>query len=193
MISTSLQALLMDIETPEQEHAVAKIYELYTKHMMSIASAILHNHHDAEDALMETYIYICKKPEAFVNYESKETIALINLCTKCRAMDLYRKKNKERLEFVPVDTTEGNWESTFGVQEEFQDIAVTNENAKLLSSAINSLDDRYKIPLILKYFYKQKIHEIAEFCNENENTICTHISRGKTLLQKKLTELGYKR
>lgn len=48
-----------------------------------------------------------------------------------------------------------------------------------LHAAIDVLEDRYKTPIILHYFYDFTINQISEITGSNENTIKTNLRRAK--------------
>lgn len=184
---------LMDIETQEQEDAVGMVCKLYTDKMLHVAHSILRNRYDAEEALMDVYYNFCKKPEPLMNYRSKQTISYIIQCTKNSAIDVYRKNKRNWAEFVPVDTTECNWESIYNVCEDFLNIEVNERNAELLSRAIDKLKPLYRNLVILKYYHGFRNYELARMRNVPEDKISSQLHQARELLKKDLEKMGYRR
>lgn len=57
-----------------------------------------------------------------------------------------------------------------------------------LYDAIDSLDERYKTPIILQYFQDLTTSQISEIMECNENTVKSHIRRAKKKLYDILKE-----
>jgi RNA polymerase sigma factor (sigma-70 family) len=64
-------------------------------------------------------------------------------------------------------------------EQDLSEIAIDNENKRYLKQAVQSLDGKYRIPLLLKYFYNQSNTSIAETLNLKITTVNQRISRGK--------------
>ena len=56
-----------------------------------------------------------------------------------------------------------------------------------MRSAIQSLPDRYRIPLVLAYFNEFTYDEIGKTLELNRNTVATLIFRAKQRLREELT------
>lgn len=72
------------------------------KLMLYIAHDILHDPHDAEDAVHEAFLRLAEMIEKIHEIDCPETRSLIVMITKSKAIDLYRKK-KRRAGTVPLE------------------------------------------------------------------------------------------
>lgn len=80
------------IEAEEDRHRFLSLYRRYKKLMLYIAHDILHDPHDAEDAVHEAFLRLAEMIEKIHEIDCPETRSLIVMITKSKAIDLYRKK-----------------------------------------------------------------------------------------------------
>ncbi len=68
-----------------------------------------------------------------------------------------------------------------------------DEETKALHEYIQTLDEKYKIPLILHYFHDQAFQEIAEVLGVSEGAIKTRMMRARQQLKAKFEKVGEQR
>lgn len=154
----------------------------------SIAFSIIHNEHDAEDLVQESYIKLLvnlpklKDCNKFYSYFNK-TVA--NTCKD------YQKKKKPNLfsEFVPDDETYDDFEATLAtpnkenyIPEEIDKKAVS----KRVMQAVNNLPEEQRSCIILHYYCEMTVDEIAEIYGVSRNTILSRLSYARKKLKKEL-------
>lgn len=145
--------------------------ELMQSHMQAMyktARAILHNEEDCADAISET-ILICwqKLSQLKVNAFFKTWMIriLINECN-----DIIRtNRNLTFLEEIP--------ESEMEVAE----ITKVQRNLEF-QEALGTLDEKYRLIIILYYVDGLKVKEIGQLLKMEESTIRTRLARGRKLL-----------
>ena len=98
--------LIQAIESDDERDVVEQIFHRYYKFMMAKAMGILHNHHDAEDAVMETFRHISENVKTFMGLSRDETAALISIYTRNVAINFYKHKKKQRELFDMSGDTE---------------------------------------------------------------------------------------
>lgn len=189
-----LLLLIQEISNDEECDAITQIFNLYYPRMKNVAYDVLRNPQDAEDAAMNAIKYMCRHPGMFVEYKSPQTISLIMLCTKTSAIDMFRT-NRRRSQFI--FSLDGVDEETRNIIEEIPDpdipseIIISQENREMLSEAIDSLDEIYRTPILLRYNHQMKNTEIAELLNIDVNKVNNRIFRAKKILGQKIKDLGY--
>ncbi len=88
-------------------------------------------------------------------------------------------RNKKKIKIV----------DSFDKLELIEDISYEKLEEKIdLYNAIDTLDEKFKTPIILQYFQDMTIKEISEILECNENTVKTYLRRGKERLYKILME-----
>ena len=185
--------LIQSIENEEERQVVETIYKLYFKPMMAKAYGILKNHHDAEDAVQETFYRISCHVQSFMNPQAEDTVALISIYTRNVAISMYNRKKKQQTIFdmkqdvddVPA-ADDGEWNS-------MEELVINRETVGMVRSAINQLDDMYRDVILLKYYYHMRNVYIGKLLDMDNNTVNGRIFRAKKMLRKRLEEEGYER
>lgn len=146
------------------KEAFCKLVNMHLKDMYRTAIAILTNDEDAGDAIQDT-ILSCwekldtlKKPQYFKTWMTK---ILMNHC-----YDVLR----QRLVYVDPD--------------QYEEPAQNDEYNIELKEALESVDERYRLPIELFYGQGYKVREISELMSLPQNTVKTYLSRGRKQLAK---------
>ncbi|AZB41795.1 sigma-70 family RNA polymerase sigma factor [Bacillus sp. FJAT-42376] len=160
----SLKALVKKAKKGDGE-AFVSLVKQYEDVLYRTASRLLRNDEDVADAVQDAIIsayenlHTLKKDEYFNTWICK---ILIN---KCNSM-LSKNKN------LSV------------IHEHLLPEKRNDEYHKLeLEDALNSLNEVYRLALILYYIVGLNVKEISEFLKEPEGTIKSRLSRAKTILR----------
>lgn len=183
-----IPSFISAIETPEEHDAVVRIFCEHYKRMVSVAHSVLHNMSDAEDTTMSVFESIAKTPSKYICENFNEQSALLYMVVKNRAIDLFRRKSvesKHTVEGVDPVTIEDS-EAEIPVN-----IVINRETKTAMRTAMQELDEDYRTPLVLKYYYHFSNQDIGEALHLNYNTVNGRLFRAKRLLQEKLREWGY--
>ncbi|MGL5347903.1 MAG: sigma-70 family RNA polymerase sigma factor [Peptostreptococcaceae bacterium] len=144
----------------------------YKEYLYKTAFIYVKNEHDALDIYQETvykaYISISKlrNPQFFKTWITKILINNVNL------------KNRHYNKFQDEQVEDYIGEISYLNIEENMD----------LYDAVDSLDEKYKTPIILQYFQDFTVTQISEVMECNENTVKSYIRRGKKKLYDILKE-----
>ena len=88
-------------------------YRLYEQKMYAVAYRILKDRYLAEDVVQETFLKLMRKNVYFEDAESTECKGYLIKTLKHSAIDIYRKREKEReREFLSDDASEYEGETT---------------------------------------------------------------------------------
>lgn len=60
-----------------------------------------------------------------------------------------------------------------------------------LNKIIENLPKKFRVPLILYYLFEQPIGEIAKEIKKPPGTVKSRLFKGRSLIKKRLEELGY--
>lgn len=138
---------LQMLETEADRTKFEEIYHLYRDLMYVTAFSILHNEHDAEDAVHQAFIKVADNIKKIDDPKCPKSKFYIVTITENKSIDLYRAK-KRRNE-VPLV------EAFAGVQIEYRG---GNEVAQCMSK----LPARYRQVLLLKFHFGFSTREIAD-------------------------------
>jgi RNA polymerase sigma factor (sigma-70 family) len=100
-----------------------------------------------------------------------------------------RNKTKTHLYNKKIDILPLNEDIVFE-QDQLEDFIDEKEASESIKSAVISLEQPDKEIFIRRYFYFEKISDIAKELSMNKKTVETRLLRGKTKLKKIMTERG---
>ena len=185
--------LIQTIENDEEREVVERIFHQYYKYMMARAQSILNNHHDAEDAVMETFCRISENVKQCMHLEKTETAALVSIYTRNVAINLYNRKKKQQEIFDMSGEIESCQACGDPLSGNPQALIVGDETVDIVRDAVNQLEAKYRDAIVLKYYYHMKNVEVANIMGLEAKTINSHIFRAKSKLKEILGEEGYER
>ncbi|WP_195941027.1 sigma-70 family RNA polymerase sigma factor [Romboutsia sp. 1001713B170131_170501_G6] len=153
--------------------AIEKIINDHKEYLYKTAFLYIKNEQEAVEICQETVykavinIHKLKNPDYFKTWITRILINNVNDRNRNNGRTI---NNLEKLESI-------------------EDISYEKLEDKIdLYNAIDILEDKFKTPIILQYFYDMTIKEIADITETNENTVKTYIRRGKEKLYKILME-----
>ncbi|CEQ14299.1 sigma-70 family RNA polymerase sigma factor [Paraclostridium sordellii] len=154
------------------DDAFEKLIDRYEGYLYKMAFLYVKNEQDAMDIYKETVL------KAYLNITKlKDRKAFKTWITKILVNNVYTKNNQARKvqeNHIKLDTKEFNH---IDIEEKID-----------LYDAIDILEEKYRTPIILQYFYDLTTKQISEITNFNENTIKTNIRRGKKKIYEILKE-----
>ena len=161
LVNEADQILLQKAKGGDKD-AFASLIRLHTKGMYKTAVAILRNDADAADAIQDTILAVwenlgsLKKPEFFRTWMTR---ILINKCRDIR---------RESTMFVPLEAA--------------GEPAYRDESNLELKEAIEYLDEKYSLIMVLYYSEGYSIAEIAKILHIPKSTVQTRLQRGRKKL-----------
>lgn len=156
--------------------AFQELYERHANFAIRTAVAITRNNELAKDAVQETFIRVYRNYSSYnpsLPFEPWLYRILVNECNR-----LLKKEAKISAFHHP------DLENDSRVSEP------SGENLTALIQSIQSLQDLYRIPLILKYIKGFSEKEIAEILDINQNTVKSRLFTGRSSLRKILDSDG---
>lgn len=183
---------ILSIEDDEKREIVENIYNLYYKKMYSVAFGILNNMHDSEDAVQDAFFNITFTYDLFRKPREKATATLVYIYTRNAAINIYNKNKRHSRVVELVDSVD---KSIYDIadDEDVSKIAIDNETSRLVSDAIDQLDEMYRDVIIMKYYYNMKNIEIAKVLDKDTNTVAGRLFRARAKLKEKLGDEVYER
>lgn len=160
------------IETPEDRSKFEQIYNLHKSTMMYTALQTLHDWQLAEDCVHNAFESILRNMNCVGDPASKETRALLVIITKRRAVDIYRKTNKE----VLLDNVEAL----------IPPITPPGDNG--LADIMAKLPASYQHVLILRYVHGYNSQEIGNLLGMTASGARKLLARAKTKLREELMQ-----
>ena len=180
--------VLETIEDDQLRDAVERLFNLYHKILLVKANDILHNWHDAEDVVQDTFLKVSRNIEDFLPVDSQSAKTLLAVYTRNVALNMYkRKKRQNKLFYSKQDVAEMNLESD-DPKDDVLELIINQETIEELRQAIDRLDDMHRDVIILKYYYHKKNIEIADIMGVDVNVINARVFRAKKKLMNLMKE-----
>jgi len=168
---------------------------IISKYKTTLYSFCIHLSRDrqaADDLFQDTWVKVFSNIDKFDTSKSFENWLFAIAINTYR--DRYRKAKRWLNRIVDFTDTEAKYEifnnvtSSYGEPEE---AVLRQESRTALKKAINNLNDKYKIPLLLYYFKSFSYKQIAEILNIPEGTVKSRINTAKLQLKVFMEENGH--
>lgn len=164
-----------DAEVYLEVEGLATAYYAYIRRL---ACSILDDPSEADDAAQETFIAAARALSGFRKQATPKTwltSIAVNICRGRLRRRRARATLQAALESLHILTTPGDPEQ----------ISIQNENHRQLWQAVDALDEKHRLPVILRYVHELTIPEIADSLGLNQGTVHSrlHYARRKLLAQ----------
>lgn len=161
--------------------AFTALFNHCQNHVYDVACAILRNEAAAEDAVQDTFLAVFQKIGSYKGEASFETWLIAITINQCR-MRLRKQKVRQFLSLERLSR-----ERLFGSRGSGEGVADTvhqRQRRQTLWELVDQLDDRLRLPLILRYRYALPCGEIANILGRRQSTVYQHLHEGRKLLEK---------
>jgi RNA polymerase sigma-70 factor, ECF subfamily len=166
------------------EQIIASLVGEYSRMVYRIAYAVLHSHHDAEDATQETFLRVLRYSSRLTRVENPKTwLARISWRV---AIDRSRQQKRPRDLSLddPAEPVE-HWVAT-GISAD--EAAHGAQFQAALERLMRSLPEKLRLPLILSAIEEMSPREVAETLDINEAAVRSRVFRARQILKEKLAQ-----
>ena len=146
--------------------------------VMRVCTLYFRGRPEREDALQDTFLKYAQSQTQFEDEEHRKAWLIRVATNVCKDM-LKRSEAKTQLVDEIDEAAKPNWS-----QDE------TSSRAEALAAALQKIDDKYRVPLYLKYYEGYTAAEIAAMLAIPENTVYTNLARGRERLKEVLEHDG---
>ena len=158
------------------------IYRRYSKKMFSAAYRISGSQSDAEDAVQNAFVNICKNLKRLDEKDEDAMRGYVLAIATNEAYNIIRGRGNEiSTDELPEATDGGDVEIKVAEGAEFKEAI----------RIMRQMDNRYRAPLYLYYVMGYSLKETAKQLKRNEGTVRVQIARGLQILKKSMKEAGY--
>ena len=160
-----------------------EIVHRYRGAVYGIALGIVGNTADAEDAAQDAFI------RAYENLEKYDLNRKFSTWIFTITANLCKNKLRRDKHLAPLDDST----PMMGTAEDPADKMVREAQDSLVQDALADLDEKYRSPMVLRYYGELDYKEIAEVLDVPEGTIKTRIHRAKAALKDWMVQRGVTR
>jgi RNA polymerase sigma-70 factor (ECF subfamily) len=180
MEEATLREVLRQARTGEVT-AVADLYRLFYRRVLGLCRYLLGSKAEAEDAASEIF---ARLPDTMESYDSTLPFPrwLLSV-TSHYCLDLLRRRRREQRIFQPREA-EGT-EPAVALPSPLEAL-LFNERKDAVRAAITRLPERYRVPLVLRYYNELSYDEIAARLGVSRAYVGIAIFRAKQELRRSL-------
>jgi RNA polymerase sigma-70 factor (ECF subfamily) len=180
-------------ETDEQLMTAAKegdiasfevLVDRYKEVVFGLARSMLRSTEDAEEAAQDTFVKLFRARDQFDDSRRLEPWLLRIAGNTCR--DALRRRRSEHLPLVHDD--DGDALSRTVADPRSLSREWSEANRQMIRHELDSLSDKLRLPLILKYSNGLTNQQIAEALDISISNVKVRVARAKDLLQSRLAE-----
>lgn len=157
--------------------AIERLMRTYQQDVYRMALSILDDPDDADDATQEVFLSALRGLESFRETSSLKTWLIRITINVCRSR-LQRQIRRGRLQQI--------LQSLFhlrGEQAHPEDEAMKNQADAALRKAIHNLDDKHRIPIVLRYYHDLPVADIAEMLGIPVGTVHSRLNHAREQLR----------
>lgn len=170
-------------------HAFADLFDHYQDRLFDLAWSILREREGAKDAVQETFLIVFQKIEGYRGEAAFETWLIAILVNECRGR-LRRQKARRLLSLESLRPQ--RLPATEQAAQNPAAIVGRRMQRQSLWQLVNRLDDRLRLPILMRYRYGMACEEIAAALDLAVSTVYEQLSQGRKQLRqmRKLQEAG---
>lgn len=169
--------------------AFAELVELYKEKIYHLAYRMLQNRHEAEEIVQETFLRVFTNLDRY-DEDQKFSTWIYRIGTNLCIDRLRKRKINYSLDAEMGDGEGNDWYSTLPSREETPDQQLLlSETQSQIRQSIETLPEKYKAVVILRYLQDLSLQEISEVLSMPVTTIKTRLHRGREFLRKKLEQV----
>lgn len=163
--------------------AIEHFVQTYQQDVYRLALSILDDSSEAEDAAQEALIAALRTLDSFQGASSLKTWLYSITVNICRNR-LQHQKRRERLAEILSAILRLQNTRTPSVEE----AAVRNESNEALWRGIHRMDEKHRIPIVLRYYHDLSVAEIANILQIPEGTVHSRLNTARRHLHDVLKE-----
>lgn len=163
-----MDAILLQRIKKGEKDAFRTFYNQQVDKALRVAILITKNRELAKEATQETFIRVYNNLSSYDENRPFDPWFYRILTNECNRILKKESKSKHMQDYLEAD---------------IKDTSQNKEDYSELNEAIQSLNDLYRIPIILKYLKGFSERDISSVLETNQNTIKTRLRKGRELLR----------
>lgn len=161
------------------QHDIATIYDEYFDSVYRYVAFRVRTSHDAEDIVADVFMKVVAKIDSYKKQRGASVKSWIFTITRNTLIDYYRKSGKQVVSVEEVEVADDS-----RGMDELVDVQLSVEQ---LQEHVDSLPERQKEILLLRYTADMKNTEIAATLDINEKSVSAALSKATKQLRVAIT------
>jgi RNA polymerase sigma factor (sigma-70 family) len=148
-----------------------------------LALSILDDPDEADEGSQEAFIAVLRALNSFHGESSLKTWIFSITINICRTR-LQRRKARERLKQITEELFHLQGKNNHSPEKS----VIQNESDFMIQYAIRGLDDKHRLPIVLRYYHDLSVAEIAETLDIPQGTVHSRLNTARERLRQVLKE-----
>ena len=161
--------------------AIESFVETYQQELYRLALSILDDSSEADDATQEALLAALRALDSFHGASSLKTWLYSITVNICRTR-LQTRKRRGRLRQILRGILQVTRHPSV------EERAVENESGEALWRLIHTMDDKHRIPIVLRYYHDLPVAEIAAILQMPDGTVHSRLNTARRQLHEMLKE-----
>ncbi|MEX1248699.1 MAG: RNA polymerase sigma factor [Anaerolineales bacterium] len=157
--------------------AIETLVNEYQGKVFRLCLSILDSQEDAQDAAQETFIAALKALQGYRGEAALQTWLFSIAINTCRGQ-LRQLKRKTRLQENLIDPAMTEDQSRQTPERQVMEA----QRTQAIWRAISGLDEKHRLPIVLRYYHELSTQEIADVLGLNIGTVHSRLSNARTRL-----------
>ena len=166
------------------QEALRDLVHEHQAYLLRFCLSVLDNEDDAEDAVQEAFIAAIKKLDSFRAESTFRTWLSTIALNICRGK--YRKRSRRQALNQAVG--ESRTRQADEPSPEMQ--AIESQRQEQLWAAISSLDEKHRLPIVLRYYHELPTQEIADILGIKLGTVHSRLANARTQIRRQLKRIA---
>jgi RNA polymerase sigma-70 factor (ECF subfamily) len=163
-----------------QLDAFATLFNHYQNRIYDLACAILRDDAGAEDVVQDAFLAVFQKIDSYKGDSAFDTWLTAIVVNQCR-MRLRKRKIRQALSLEQLSPR--RLFHLAGRSDGIPSLVHNRQRRRDLWEMVDELDDRLRLPLILRYRYALPCNEIAAILDHRKATIYQQLNEGRRCLE----------
>lgn len=167
--------------------AIERLVQTHQQDVYRLAISILDDPDEADDATQEVFISALRGLDSFRANSSFKTWLFSITINVCRSR-LRRGKSRARLSQILQSLIHGEQAFPERRRRDPESEVIQNETGSKLWQAIQALDEKHRIPIILRYYHDLPVNDIAEMLGIPDGTVHSRLNHARGRLRGQLKD-----
>jgi len=180
---------LLEATKNGDESSFAELVGRYQNQITNYIYRLLNDYEEAVDLAQETFVRVYFAAGRYHTNFAFSTY-IYRIATNLAISEMRRRKRRKLMSLTGLfQNEESDSDKEFDLPDEeiLPDVALLDkERGEVISRAIASLPEKYRLPLVLREVEEKSYEEVAEILDLSQGTLKSRLSRGRGLLREKL-------
>jgi len=167
--------------------AIERLVQTHQADVYRLALSILDDPDEADDATQEVFVSALRSLDSFRGDSSLKTWLFSITINLCRSR-LQRGKSRARVRQILQSFFRGDQAHPERRRRDPESEAIQHEADSELWRAVHALDEKHRVPVILRYYHDLPVAEIADMLSIPVGTVHSRLNHAREKLRARLKE-----